>query len=460
MFSTVAIAIVGVALLVATVIPGIRLYWPQRGDPVSRTDLGVALMTGAFIAFAVLGLQLMIQIRSQLDSNRRDTEAERQSLLLLLGRSRDLSGLDLHGKDLRGAYLNAKILRGANLAHADLRKALLQGTNLMAADLEGSNLAGAHLERADLRQADLVGANLQGAKLNNARLDTAVFYGEKGGDDVVADLRGADLSNAWASADLRHADLRKATLVGTRLAPANLQGARLNSADLTYADLRGADLRGANLRFAELGRTKDLSHARYDTTTRWPDDFYWPGLKDSCEEGCTLDQGPTAPHDFPPELRAIRKALVRAAKTGACIPGWHLEDRPTDIEAVAPNRMASFQIKSWTKVRQSPARVFASTFSETQRPRRRLIPHIRVLKSGRPAWAAVFEGPPRRGARTELEVYFTQDTGSQWLGYRVRAAAPAAMFPLYERDFLKFLKAVGVEGPFFSTLRKSTCHAS
>lgn len=460
MFSTVAIAIVGVALLVATVIPGIRLYWPQRGDPVSRTDLGVALMTGAFIAFAVLGLQLMIQIRSQFDANRRDAEAERQSLLLLLGRSQNLSGLDLHGKDLRGAYLNAKILRGANLAHADMRDALLQDTNLMAADLEGSNLAGAHLERADLRQANLVGANLQGAKLNNARLDTAVFYGEKGGDDLVADLRSADLTNAWASADLRHADLRKATLVGTRLAPANLQGARLNRADLKYADLRGADLRGANLRFAKLAQTKDLSHARYDTNTKWPDDFYWPGLKDSCEESCTLDQGSTAPHDFPPELRAIRKALERAASTGACVPGWHLEDRPADIEAIAPNRMASFQIKSWADIRHRKASVFANTFSEILRPRRHAIPNIRVLASGRPAWAALFEAAPRRGARTELEVYFTQDSGNQVLGYRVRAAAPAAMFPLYERDFLKFLKAVGVGGPFFSTLRKSTCHTS
>ena len=79
MLSTSLIVAVGVALLIGTIIPGVRLYWPQHSDPVSRTDLGIALMTGALIAFAILALQVLIQIRSQNDANARQTQADRQA---------------------------------------------------------------------------------------------------------------------------------------------------------------------------------------------------------------------------------------------------------------------------------------------------------------------------------------------------------------------------------------------
>jgi hypothetical protein len=57
------IVVIAVILIIGTIIPGVRLYWPRRRDPVSRSGLGVALMGGALTAFAVLVLQLMIQYR-------------------------------------------------------------------------------------------------------------------------------------------------------------------------------------------------------------------------------------------------------------------------------------------------------------------------------------------------------------------------------------------------------------
>src|SRR5215204_1988787 len=108
MFSTAVIAVAGILLLIGTIIPGVRLWWPQHADPVSRSDLGVALMTGALIAFAVLGVQVLIQVRSQRDVNAREDQADRAAPFLQLGRSQNLSDLDRQGKDMSSAYLKEK----------------------------------------------------------------------------------------------------------------------------------------------------------------------------------------------------------------------------------------------------------------------------------------------------------------------------------------------------------------
>ena len=108
MYSTAVIAVAGVLLLLGTILPGVRLWWPQHSDPVSRSDLGIALMTGALIAFAVLGVQLLIQIRSQRDANAREDQADRAALILQLGRASNLSDLDLQDQDLSTAYLKEK----------------------------------------------------------------------------------------------------------------------------------------------------------------------------------------------------------------------------------------------------------------------------------------------------------------------------------------------------------------
>ena len=158
-------------------------------------------------------------------------------------READLHGADLHGADLRGEDLKDADLTGANLC-----KANLQGAKLCNAELSGGDL-----QEADLRDADLTGANLREAYLRMANLSNAQMSGAV---LVEADLLGADLSDA----DLQGADLSHARLGWTELHGADLRGADLHGADLRDADLR--DLRDA-----------DLTGAKYDRYTMWPEGF-------------------------------------------------------------------------------------------------------------------------------------------------------------------------------------------
>jgi uncharacterized protein YjbI with pentapeptide repeats len=157
------------------------------------------------------------------------------------GRSAYLEGALLIRAPLQGAMMPGANLRRANLAGADLRQACLSFSSLSGANLRGANLTRTFLDGTSLRGSDFSGANLtrtvfdganlRGAKLSGARLTGARF--------VLANLRGVDL---------RHVDLRSTLLI--------------------YADLRGADLLGAAGRLPA-----DLSGARYDAQTRWPQGF-------------------------------------------------------------------------------------------------------------------------------------------------------------------------------------------
>jgi uncharacterized protein YjbI with pentapeptide repeats len=444
MFSTVVIAVAGVLLLIATVIPGVRLYWPQHRDPIRRSDLGIALMTGALIAFAVLAVQVMIQIRSQRDANAREAQADRAALLLQLGRSANLAGLDLHEEDLSSAYMNAKNLRSANFKQAAMSKASLQDSKLIGADLRGATLDEARFDRADLRYADFGGASLVGAQLNSANLDAAVLT-------PGVDLSDADLSNASARADFRLAVLTKASLVGTRLAPANLQRVDFTGADLEFADLRGANLMGANLLHAKnLNNAKDLSHVRYDAATQWPSTFTWRDETPQCKKTvCVLRRKKEDVNDFPPELKAMRKRLARATAAQRCLPGWLVEDRPLAIQAYSPGHRASFNISTAESEGRS-AKAWASSFGHEK------VKPIRAITADgdarRPAYAVRFLGEKQL---EEVHVWFVR--GGR--GFQMWASASADLFSLFERDFIRLFGAVGVEGDLFPRLRggKDTC---
>lgn len=219
--STWTLATLGGLVLLVAVVPGVCLWWPSRGDRSARSDLGVALMTGTIVAFAVLLVQVLFDLRlAQLEDARRAQQdhrteilrqqADRQDLQLTFGLRRDLSGIDLRRRDLRGFYLSRKVLRDAQLV-------------------------GARLDAAFLSEADLTAADLRRARLPRAVLDDALL------DEAL--LTGADLSNA------------------------SLVGAKLREADLSQADLRGASFDGARLTDVALGG------ARYDVTTTWPKDF-------------------------------------------------------------------------------------------------------------------------------------------------------------------------------------------
>ena len=223
-------------VLAVTIVPGIYLWWPARGDQGGRSDLGAALLTGAVVSFAVFALQLVFDARLRQLEDRRMEEQERRSeqlriqgertaLQLTVGLQSDLTGIDLHEQNLAGFYLSRKRMPFAVLANADLTEANLSRANLTGADLREARLVRAHLDDATLTRAFLTLANLRGAGLVGARLDEA-----------------------------------------------ELSGASLVNADLSGADLTGASLGGAS-----------LEGARYDAETRWPDSAAQP----PCPSGMT-----------------------------------------------------------------------------------------------------------------------------------------------------------------------------
>jgi uncharacterized protein YjbI with pentapeptide repeats len=455
-YSTAAIAFVGAALLVGTIIPGLRLYWPHHRDPVSRTDLGVALMTGALVAFAILVLQLMIQVRTQHDEHTRAAQADRQGLLLLLGRSGDLSGLSLPGRDLTDAFLNYKTLRGANFADAQMHGALLQEATLTAANLAGAKLRGATLARADARYANFSGADLDGAELTGANLDDASFAdGVDSFGRTHTNLRDADLSNAQARADFENANLTDARLVATRLGPANLRGADLTGADLHLADLRGADLRGANLLHARnLDKVKDISFAVYDSQTQFPLDFEWASVRPRCDKArCTLPVDRAVQQGYyPAEIAPLRAALTNATKDLTCLPGWWVEDQQSRVVAYSPHKRASFKIVTAPLGAMTPED-WAGTFS---RARHVEIPGVGV--AGGTAYAERFvaeetietNGGEAKRTQPVVGVFFRD---SQGRGFGAFATAAAPVFPLFKRDFVKLFRALGIQGDLFPQLQ-------
>lgn len=140
----------------------------------------------------------------------------------------DLSGVDLHGKNLNEI----------DLSFGDLSNANLQGAKLVQADLYGISLIDAELSNANLSKSDLRKANLAQAKLCRANLRET-------------DLDGTDLSIA---------DLTKAKLNGANLNMVNFHGAELQDANLsdTYlwdVEFNRANLRGAIMSNAHTGQT-------------------------------------------------------------------------------------------------------------------------------------------------------------------------------------------------------------
>jgi uncharacterized protein YjbI with pentapeptide repeats len=232
------IVAVTVGILVLSVGPGLYFWWPTRSEPACRSDLGVALMTGALIAFAVLGIQVVVDKRLRDVEEDRRVAQERQALKLQLALQPKLIGIPLAGEKLQGVYLYDK-----DLTKADLRRADLTGAVLTKSDLTDAKLQDAILVDADLNDTTLTDAKLHRANMENAILANAPMVGAK----------------------VNQARLRKAELGGANLRWADLTGAKLQNASLSLADLRGADLTGAVFD----GNT-EIEGAKYDRYTTWP----------------------------------------------------------------------------------------------------------------------------------------------------------------------------------------------
>jgi uncharacterized protein YjbI with pentapeptide repeats len=232
-----------VAVLLCSVVPGVYLWWPSRQKASSRTDLGVALMAGAVIAFAVLGVQVLVDDRVRSFAAEREEEAEHRNLELQLALSNDLTGIRLDGQEFDGLHLYGKPLKSASLVGTTLTRSVLSDADLTEAALDGADLSG----------TVAIGAKLGKALMNDARLPNAILRG--------ADLTGAELERA----NLIGVDLVGAILKDARLVDADLRGAYLSSANLTNANLSGADLSTA-----EVDPTTNFADVWFDPHTAWP----------------------------------------------------------------------------------------------------------------------------------------------------------------------------------------------
>ena len=265
---------------------------------------------------------------------------------------------------------------------------------------------------------------------------------------------GADLSNASVRADLTGANLRSAKLVGTSLAPANLERADLRGADFEFADLRGANLSGAKLRGTpgtgvrdakNLDVAKDLSLVKYDHSTEWPDSFKWNFLRPRCKEPppCTLGKRVQPVSDFPLQLKEMRADLTQAIKNHRCLPGWRVGETPVNIVAHAPRDGVTFQIQTWVDAGTN-AKVWADDMGYGLR-------HENVQPLGSiSADGASSAYAERIGRPAEVAVYLILEPP---LGVRMWGTAPPRSLDLYQRDFLKLFRVLGVKGDLFPSLR-------
>lgn len=245
--STFTFALVaGFIIVVLTVIPGYYLWWPSRRESSARSDLGVALMTGALIAFAVLTVQVTIDRNIRQRDEARQRADARQSFELTLNLQDDLTGIRLDGRNLRGFYLYKKRLVDAELNRTDLRDATLIRSNLSGARMRDAQLAGAIMNGALLEQTKMERANLHETNLFGANMLGAV--------------------------------LRDATVSQTEFTSANLEGVDLRGAHMEGASLAGATLIGADMSDALVDSSTTFAGAIYDSTTIFP-----PGVvQDRC----------------------------------------------------------------------------------------------------------------------------------------------------------------------------------
>ena len=195
-------------------------------------------------------------------------------------------GAHLNGADIRSAYLEGANLKGASLKEADFAMATydyetkwpegfdyqncgafgpnanLQGINLSGFNLHrltGVNLSGSNLQDADLRRTCLNNINLQEVNLEGVHLEEAIY------DHETKWPEGFDYQNSGAFGP--KAKLNDMNLQGINLSYVNLDGADLRNTNLSKTALWGTNLSNANLNGAR------LTGARYDSDTKWPDDF-------------------------------------------------------------------------------------------------------------------------------------------------------------------------------------------
>jgi uncharacterized protein YjbI with pentapeptide repeats len=436
------IGLVIVVVVVGTIAGGAYLWWPGHSTDIGRQDLGVALLTGALIAFSVLVIQLLVDFRARQADQRRQAASEHQSLQISLG-PRKLPSIDLSDANLEKFYMRHKVLTDANLSHSRLKNAVLAQARLVRADLTG----------ADLTSAVLTGAFLTNATLDDAHLEKADMYGAhlNGASLEGAHLDGATLTDAHLQADLKLAQLDEATLDNADLAKADLIGADLRDAWLADADLRGAILYGANLQGTRTTLPYALlDGAKYDRkTTKWPVHLAppvegnvaasngWPPwmrhISAKCHrDRCTIHETPPAPT----ELKTFRESLAKHPPLR-----WTVVTRdPAGISLVARSGGAHFngETLDW----YGDARGCANEIRQDDYGRGTFWHHRwRVVEvRGLPALARSYAYRDRYGPHRATDVFYVKRPNC----YRFQAVALPGVFALFKGDFNRMFSELHV----------------
>lgn len=179
----------------------------------------------------------------------------------------DLTDCHLHRLELVGAYLpQARMLNlmanadmsGATLSDAALRQCQLHAVNLSQARAENISitecaLVGATARQLRARSAFLRDCNLANADLSDAYLYRAVLTGDpiKGMVLTGACLRGANLVQAYCSANCEGADFTATLLTYARLNQSCFDRTRLFGTQLFEASLVKTSFQGAKLSHIE-----------------------------------------------------------------------------------------------------------------------------------------------------------------------------------------------------------------
>jgi hypothetical protein len=375
---------IAVSLLALSVGSVLYLWHLTRGGETWRVDLVANFVTGAFVAFAVFGVEYLVD-------QEREKTARQENLVALVGREDDLSGIDLTGRDLSGLFLRGKNFRSANLSGANLENALLDG--------------------AQLQDARLVDARLEGASLRSARLPLANLS--------KAHLAGADLTGA----DLKFTDLRGADLDHAKLFGANLFGADLRGASLTNTVLIDASLRSANLMDVEPASAA-MFGAEYDYLTRWTTGDCPPS-----KESCHL------------RGRSLLAAFDSSAKADPDLQGWERTSKRDQIAFGSPSADAQLTARG-TRWPGS-----AQEFAAEVRRQVGGLPHYRELDAlrritiagGGPAFRIVFDWRPIASQPvTVIHVYYVESRTA----YEFTATARGVNFLQLQGTFERLFAAL------------------
>jgi hypothetical protein len=194
---------------------------------------------------------------------------------------------------------------------------------------------------------------------------------------------------------------------------------------------------------------KDFSFAIHDRETDWPQTYTWEGTDPENCHGwrCSLVEKEGAVNDFPPELTSMRRRLVDATRARRCLPGWWVEETPLAIVAHAPRYGATFRIQTWLDV-GTDAETWARDFEPDGVSE---VPPIRARGAVDTYGHLVLDGENRQPKA--VAVYFIREDGR---GFRFFGEVPARWFDLFQRDFLKIFRELGVRGDVFPSLRGET----